>query len=175
MAEAAELSETDRLAREHLSPFDAEVLLQLHPELAFQKPELAALRDSRDYYLEACSGLFKEAAKAIATEDPKKLAMLAQFAPRSDSTRTQWESAIEFAYKQALTVPSTTLLKWLDDYGVLFNIASLSEDVVRCPHRAVHIWIAKQLKTRKKKQKQQQQNQQPLALPPSEGTGGASA
>jgi hypothetical protein len=164
MADAAvaapEVSETDRLMYEHMTPFDAEVLLVQYPHLAHEKPQLVYLRDKRDYYLTECSGLFVEGAKAVATEDTRKLKMLAQFAPRSETEKTQWQSVVEMAYKQGLSKPSTTLLAWLNDYEVLFNIASLAEDVLRSPHQSVHVWFAKQTKKRNKKLKAAQ----PLAI-----------
>jgi len=149
--ETASLSETDRLMYEHMTPFDAEALLIQHPQLAQEKPQLVALRDKRDYYLTECSGLFLEGAKGVTTEDVQKLKMLAQFAPRSATEKEQWEKVMEMAYKQGLTKPSTALLGWMNDYGVLFNIASLADDVLHSPHRGVHIWFAKQSKKRAKK------------------------
>lgn len=152
-AQSASLSETDRLMYEHMTPFDAEALLNQHPHLAQEKPQIVALRNQRDYYLTACSGLFLEGVKAVATSDTRKLKMLAQFAPRSVTEKEQWEKVIEMTYKQGLTKPSTVLLAWMDAYGVLFNITSLADDVHHSPHRGVHIWFAKRSKKRAKKLK----------------------
>lgn len=132
-----------------LTPFDAEILLKEHPSLLTTNPELVTLRDERSYYLTECNGLYKEGMRALVKRDVSMLNTLWSYASVSKNAGAQWQAVITLVYRDALANVTTVFLDWLNEKGVLFNIATFSADVMQSRNMDLHRWVAQAIKESK--------------------------